>query len=69
LRRYWHMRYTMAKGKDGRSLTSSVTHTPYLHRHPYANTAASRLLTTAVSVRHDASGDRHIVQIVAVAWG
>jgi len=48
LRRYWRMRYTMGKGQVGRSLASVVTHTPYLHRHPYANTDASCPFTTYV---------------------
>ena len=34
------------KGQGGRSLTSIVTPTPYLHRHPYARSAARGLLTT-----------------------
>jgi len=34
------------KSQDGRNLTSNVTPTPYLHRHPYANTTQTRPLTT-----------------------
>jgi len=34
---------------QGWSLTSIVTHTPYLHHHPYANTDASRPFTTYTS--------------------
>ena len=39
------------KGKDGRSLTSSVypTHFYYLHRHPYAMVDQIRAVTTGVS--------------------
>jgi len=49
LRRYWHMRYTIGKGQDRRILTSSVTHTLYLHHHPYDNNDASRRLTTFIT--------------------
>jgi len=35
------------KGKDGRSLTSNVTPTPYLQHHPYAKITRIRPVTTA----------------------
>ena len=38
------------KGQDRRSLTSNVTPTPYLHRHPYAKTTQTRAFTTNVTL-------------------
>jgi len=35
------------KGQDGRSLTSNVTTTPYLYRHPYADEAKKQVVLGA----------------------
>ena len=58
----------LGASQDGRSLTSNVTPTPYLHRHPYANTTQTRPLTTTITTDDIAFARRRIIRLVRVIF-